>query len=319
MPMIDYPLDVLKAYQGISPLPSDFDEYWNASLEEMRSTESNLELIRSDFQVPFADCFDLYFTGVRQARIHAKFIRPKGSMAPYPAIIQFHGYTDYSGDWSEKLKYVAAGFAVFALDCRGQGGLSEDTGGVKGNTHHGHFIRGLKDEPQNLLFRHIFLDCAQLAELAMVMPEIDESRIGVYGGSQGGALALVCASLVPGIKKVVALYPFLSDFRRVWEMDLAEDAYKELRTYFRYFDPQHQNENEIFNKLGYIDVQNFANRIEGHVLFASGLMDKICPPSTQFATYNKILSTKDLVVYPDYAHELLPGFNDLAFNFLINM
>ena len=34
------------------------------------------------------------------------------------------------GDWQNKLSFVA-GFSVAALDCRGQGGLSEDIGGVK--------------------------------------------------------------------------------------------------------------------------------------------------------------------------------------------
>ena len=31
---------------------------------------------------------------------------------------------------------------VAAMDCRGQGGLSEDVGGVKGTTVNGHIIRG---------------------------------------------------------------------------------------------------------------------------------------------------------------------------------
>ena len=45
----------------------------------------------------------------------------------------FHGYTGDSGDWAEKLNYVGEGFP-FNVDCRGQGGLSEDVGGVTGNT-----------------------------------------------------------------------------------------------------------------------------------------------------------------------------------------
>ena len=57
----------------------------------------------------------------------------------------FHGYTGDSGDWADKLGYVLAGFTVAAMDCRGQAGLSEDKGGVNGNTLHGHIIRGLED------------------------------------------------------------------------------------------------------------------------------------------------------------------------------
>ena len=61
---------------------------------------------------------------------------------PYPAVLQFHGYGSNSGDWIDKLPYVAQGMTVAVLDCRGQGGLSEDPGGVPGTTQHGHFIRG---------------------------------------------------------------------------------------------------------------------------------------------------------------------------------
>ena len=48
-------------------------------------------------------------------------------------------------------------------------------------------------------------------------------------------------------------------------------------------------------------------------------MDKICPPSSQFAAYNKITSEKELVIYPDFGHEGLPGFNDRTFQFLARL
>ena len=125
---------------------------------------------------------------------------------------------------SSKLEYVARGYSIAGLDCRGQGGESEDSGGVKGNTLRGHIIRGLDDSPDNLLFRHIYLDTAQLAGLVMGMPEVDPRRVGVYGGSQGGGLTLACAALEPRVKLAAPTVPFLSDFKRVWELDLAKDA-----------------------------------------------------------------------------------------------
>jgi cephalosporin-C deacetylase len=102
-------------------------------------------------------------------------------------------------------------------------------------------------------------------------------------------------------------------------MDLASGAYEELRTFFRQFDPLHQREAEIFTNLGYIDNQHLAPRIRGEVLMATGLMDTICPPSTQFAAFNKITAPKDVILYPDFGHEGLPGVNDTIFNFLAGM
>jgi cephalosporin-C deacetylase len=313
------PLHELQKYTGINPRPADFDEYWERALAEMRAVDAQVELVPSSFQVPFADCFDMYFTGVRGARIHVKYIRPKQSAEPHPAVIMFHGYHGNAGDWYDKLGYAALGYSVFAMDVRGQGGLSEDTGGVKGRTIEGHIIRGLSDHPDQLLFRHIFLDCAQLAGLVMAMPEVDEQRVGVTGWSQGGALTIACAALEPRIKRLAPVYPFLSDYKRVWEMDLAKDAYAELRSYFRYFDPCHEREDEIFTTLGYIDIQHLAERIRGEVLMGVGLMDTICPPSTQFAAFNKIKSKKSTVIYPDFGHEHLPGLHDKIMQFMLGL
>jgi cephalosporin-C deacetylase len=51
----------------------------------------------------------------------------------------------------------------------------------------------------------------------------------------------------------------------------------------------------------------------------TSLMDTICLPSTQFAAYNRITAKKDVVIYPDFAHESLPGQLDRTFNFLQGM
>lgn len=319
MPLVDMPLHDLHRYKGRNPKPEDFDTYWIRALEELDAVEPDVELIPSKFQSPQAECFDLYFTGVRGARIYAKYVRPKQVDKPHPAVLQFHGYTGSSGDWADKLIYPSIGYAFASMDCRGQGGLSEDTGGVKGTTLRGHIIRGLDDHPDELLFRHIFLDTALLARIVMSFEEVDDARVGALGGSQGGALTLACASLEPRIKRLAPIFPFLCDYQRVWEMDLAKNAYEELRLFFRHHDPQHQREEEIFRKLGYIDLQHLVERIRGEVLFAVGLMDQVCPPSTQFAAYNKISSPKSLEIYPDFGHEGLPRMADKTFQFMLGL
>jgi len=320
MPLLfDLSWEKLQTYPGRNPKPADFDRFWDDGLREMEAVDPATELVPAKFQAPFAQCFDLYFTGVGGARVHAKLLRPKSAPAPHPAVLLFHGYTGSSGDWQDKLGLVGAGFTVAALDCRGQAGQSEDVGGVKGTTMRGQIIRGLSDEPRKLLFRQIFLDTAQLAKIVMAMPDVDPARVGATGGSQGGGLTLACAALCPAIKRAAPTFPFLSDYRRVWEMDQAKDAYQELRDYFRAFDPLHQREDEIFTRLGYIDVQHLAPRIRARVMMGVGLMDTICPPSTQFAAYNKITSEKSLRVYPDFGHENLPGHSDAVFEFLCGL
>ena len=319
MPLLDKPLHELKEYRGINPRPGDFDAYWDKALKELDATKPNVEMKPVDVLGNInAELFDLYFTGVGGARVYAKYLRPKGATKA-PAVLQFHGYSASSGDWSDKLNFVSQGFAVAALDCRGQGGLSEDNSQVVGNTREGHLIRGLDGPPEKLLYRQIFLDTAQLARIIMSQPEINPDRVASMGGSQGGALALVCAALEPRIRLTASVFPFLSDYRRVWEMDLAKDAYNDLKQYFRRFDPFHERSDEIFTKLGYIDIQFLAQRIKADVLMGITLMDNICPPSTQFATYNKIVSKKESLIFRDFGHEGLPIMSDRIFKFMMGL
>jgi cephalosporin-C deacetylase len=322
MPLtFDFPLEKLKTYQGINPRPADFDAYWDRALAEMHALDPRVELVKADFQAPFCECFHMYFAGVGGARVYAKLLRPRGPHVAkrHPAVLQFHGYSGHSGQWTEKLGYAAAGFTVAALDVRGQGGLSQDAGGVKGNTLKGHIIRGLDDAPDKLLFRQVYLDTAQLARIVMAMDDVDPARVGATGGSQGGGLTLACVSLEPRVKLAAPVYPFLSDYKRVWEMDQDKDAYAELKDYFRNFDPRHEREDEVFERLGYIDVQHLAPRIKAEVCMHVGLRDTICPPSTQFAAYNKVRSPKSMVLYPDFGHEGLPGINDAIFQFMMRL
>ena len=320
MPLIDMPLHELKQYQGRNERPADFDAYWQKAVAEMEALGTGCELIPAAFQAPGVDCFDLYFKGVGDARIYARLVRPKETRQQRPAVVQFHGYSGNGGSFSNLLRFAAVGFVAVAMDCRGQGGRSEDSGRVLGNTLQGHIIRGLDDpDPDKLYFRNVYLDTAQLARIVMAMPEVDAKRVAAFGGSQGGGLTLACAGLTPTLNRAAPHMPFLSDYRRVWEMDLAKDAYEELKQYFRRFDPQHQREAEVFTKLGYIDVQHLAHRITADIRMYTGLMDTVCPPSTQFAAYNKIVAEKSMAIYPDFAHEAYPEMDDDMLQFMLGM
>ena len=90
MPIVDMPLVELKEYQGLNPKPTDFDEFWDKSVAEMQALDPELELIPADFKAPNAECFDLYFTGMGGARIHAKYLRPTNAPSPHPGAALFH-------------------------------------------------------------------------------------------------------------------------------------------------------------------------------------------------------------------------------------
>jgi cephalosporin-C deacetylase len=315
MPLtFDMPFDELLTYQGSTPRPADFDEYWARALADLADQPADVEIIPAEFQTPYARCSHLWFTGTGGARVHAKLLRPVTPAGP--AVLEFHGYSGDSGDWVTKLPYVALGYTVAALDMRGQAGLSVDEIPVAGWSMASYLLRGIDDNPDNLLYRHLYLDTARLAQIVMALDGVDQNRVGATGFSQGGGLTLACAALEPRVKLAAPVYPFLSDYRRAWELDLETRPYDEITEYFRKRDPMHQREDEIFTRLGYVDVQHLAPRVLARTELTVSLNDYVCPPSTQFAAYNKLTCEKSYRLYPDFAHENLPGTNDAIYSLL---
>ena len=316
MPMIDMPLEKLYEYGGRNPRPADFDAFWERSLAELEALEPAPEFIPADFSSSVADAYDLYFTSVKGARLHAKLLKPKGVSGRMPAVLMFHGLSGDCGDWVSKIPYASEGFVVAALDTRGQGGCSQDVGSVYGTSYTTPFMRGFDGAPEELYGRDVFLDTVMLARVVTSLQYVDAGRVCATGGSQGGALTVACAALFPSLKLAAPVYPYMADYKRVWEMDLDKGAYEGIRYYFRHFDPRHERVDEIFTKLGYIDLQFLASRIRAKTLMGTGLMDTTCPPSTQFAIYNKMTCDKEVLIYPDFGHENLTGHSDVVFRFI---
>ena len=128
--------------------------------------------------------------------------------------------------------------------------------------------------------------------------EIDNSRIGVEGGSQGGGLSFATAALDNRIMFCAPDIPWLGDWVGYVEAaQWATDHYPELIEQFDglTFD-------DINRVLSYFDTMNLADRIKCPVLMSVGLQDSVCPPRNSFATYNEIRSKKQYRVYPFAGH-----------------
>ncbi|WP_405063480.1 acetylxylan esterase [Kribbella sp. NBC_01505] len=305
----DLSYDELLTYQGTNPRPADFDQFWEKALLELDGTDPEAEFADAvDFPLTTATAQHLYFTGTGGYRVHAKVIRPNEPTGP--AVLIFHGYGGEQPNWVDLLAYAARGYTVAALDVREQVGFRTVSQMANHFDLHSHLVHGLDAGPDGLLYKHVFLDTRRLADLIGALPEVDETRIATTGWSQGGGLSLVAAALTPSIKYVASVFPFLCDYQRTWDLNLDKGPYNEIVTWFKKRDPRHLRQDEVFNTLGYIDVQHLAPRIRAEVTLFIGLEDQTCPPSTQFAAYNRITSTKELRAYPDLGHDDLPGAHD---------
>ena len=306
----------MMSYTGMDAPPGDFEKFWAKRVQQLSQRSISYELIPSEFKTNGCTCSDLYFSSFDSSKIHCKMAMPDG-VDKAPVLFYFHGYKSSSMDWWHKAFWADRGFCIVAMDVRGQGGSSQDCATGFGSTAIGHLASGIEGDVDDMTFAKVYKDIICMVNLVCSFSFTDEQRIYVHGGSQGGALALVTAALFSNVRKAAVMYPFLSDFRRVYNLGAQGSAYEELIYIFRYGDPLHKCEDGYFRKLSYIDVKNFAPMIKADVLMATCLSDEICPASTQYAIFNRLVCPKRHVIYPDFGHENdLPGFLDECCGFL---
>ena len=332
-------IEALGDYHGSVPVPEDFDAFWAERMAEADAQPLEWELVAASeaaggadlspeavAQAP-CDLFDLWFRGMGGARLHAKYLVPTGELAltqvpegePFcgvPLVLQFHGYPGTSRSWLEQMSYVGMGMAILAFDCPGQGGPGNDVGGYEGTTVAGHIVAGLDGDPSGLYYVRCHQDIRILCRIVRELEGIDLGRVYVNGASQGGGLGIACAALNADlVSRAAILYPFLSDYRRVFELEADDIAYEGLRYYARWFDPAGIRTDEVFGKLAYIDSASFAHLVRAEVLFGTGLADIVCPPPTQCAVYNNLTCPKRRVLFPDFGHEEIQAFDDMIIDF----
>jgi cephalosporin-C deacetylase len=219
--------------------------------------------------------------------------------SPFPALAQYHGYSGSKVEPHNLLMWALQGYAVLSVDVRGQSGETSDPAHYPGGHVTGWMTMGILD-PADYFYRGVYVDCLRAVEFLGGRAEVDGARIGVMGGSQGGALTLAVAALSGRPALAMSDEPYLCHFRRA--VEIAErNPYLEISAYLK----KHPHRDvQVWRTLSYFDNLNLCDRISCPVLVSVGLDDRTCPPSTIYAIYNHLTcETKELGVYPYHDHE----------------
>ncbi|MDQ1171810.1 cephalosporin-C deacetylase [Microbacterium testaceum] len=305
MAHFDLPLSALETFRPDRDEPADFDAFWADTLAEARGLtwEPRFTPVGPvDSGVTGVDVDDVEFAGFGGHPIRAWLVRPRGVDGPLPCVVQYIGYNSGRGLAHQHTLLPAAGFAVLVMDTRGQGsgalpGATPDPVGSAPHTA-GRLTDGI-DDPAHAYYRRVFCDAVLAIDAARAHPAIDGARVSVWGGSQGGGIALAAAALSDGLRFAAIDFPFLSGIRRAVSITDAA-PYSELVTYLQ---TRRGDEEQVFRTLSYLDGVNFAARARVPALFSVGLMDAVCPPSTVFAAYNHYAGEKGIRVYSYNGHE----------------
>ncbi|GID31620.1 acetylxylan esterase [Paractinoplanes brasiliensis] len=300
--LTDLSPEQLATYRSSQTAPAGFDSFWAETLAEAAKHDIDVRLRGVTTHLKTISTYDVTFRGFAGQDVRAWLRVPAGATGPLPAVVQYVGYGGGRGHALENLLWASAGFAHLQMDTRGQGsgwslGATPDEAPSQPQVP-GVMTRGILD-PATYYYRRMFTDAVRAVDAARSLDVVDNSRIAVLGGSQGGGNALAVAGLRDDLAAAVAFVPFLCDFPRALQVTESY-PYKEIIDYL----VVHRTEVEqVRGTLAYFDGVNFASRATAPALFSAALRDTTCPPSTVYGAFHEYGGDKEIAVWEFNAHE----------------
>ena len=278
--------------------PADFAEYWQRAKKELAAVAPQYKMILIDslctsdsrlYRVEMRSLGNVLIRGWYSVPVQA---------GKYPTILHVQGYSsNVQPGWI----YRGPDFVSFGLNIRGHGNSRDNVN----PGFPGYLLYQLHDR-EMYIYRGAYSDCIRAVDFLFSRPEVDQSRVVVEGGSQGGALSFATAALNNDrIRLCVPNVPFLSDFHDYFKV--AAWPAGEFANWVKAH-PEVGWEG-VYRTLSYIDIKNLAPWVKAPVLMGSGLLDEVCPPHINFAAYNNLSVPKEYLVYPYSGHGLPAEFH----------
>jgi cephalosporin-C deacetylase-like acetyl esterase/poly(3-hydroxybutyrate) depolymerase len=266
----------------------DFGTFWNESLAELKRVDPQFEIVaRPDRSKNGIEVFEVSMHSLGDVRVRGWLEVPK-TEGPHPVVIRVPGYGQNMkpiGRWKDMI--------AFSFNPRGHGNSQQDVSGEPRD----YWVRGL-DDKNAYFYRGAYLDCVRAVEFVCSRDDVDQKRIAVWGGSQGGGFALATAALDSRVDYCVADIPFLCDWHNYFRLT----QWPEMNEWIA--EEENRTWENTLRTMSYFDTMNLCDRIKCPTLMGVGLQDQVCPPTTSFAAFNQISGRKSFRIYANRGHGL---------------
>ncbi len=168
-----------------------------------------------------------------------------------------------------------------------------------------YWTHGLESR-DSFYYLDVYTACSRCVDYLCSLPQWDGRNVGVTGGSQGGALAIVTAALNEKVTFCASFYPALCD--------VTGFLHGRAGGWPRYFDKyQLDIENEkAVETMNYYDVVNFGRSLHCPLFLSYGYADNTCSPTSVTALKNSITVPMTVEITPSSAHWRFEESNEMA-------
>jgi cephalosporin-C deacetylase len=300
----------LHKYSPDSTAPEDLDLFWKKTLDAAAQKPLNDRKEQWESYSPFMEVNKVVYEGFDQTPLHGWYLLPKFALAAagengLPCVVCFHGYSGSKGNPEDYSNWLMMGYAVFAVDVRGQNGETGNLLPQQFGMTKGWITQGLLD-PEQSYYQAFAVDGVKAIEWAALQPEVDPNRIVIAGGSQGGGLALLAGALSDKPWKIIA------DIPSMCHLDYGIfNSTGSLTEAAAFVSRNPDKLDQVLHTMSYFDMLNLHDRIQAPILMSVSLKDTVCMPETIFAVYNRLTGPKEIHVYPFLGHAVGPdGFRN---------
>ncbi|MVP01068.1 acetylxylan esterase [Paenibacillus lutrae] len=279
--------------------PESIDRFWDETLLKFKDKPLEAEAVQRETFMAGVDAYHVTFQGYDDTPLKGWFLVPSFlQKETYPCLVCFPGYTADKGIPERHASWLLQGFAVFALDVRGQGGETGNNLDYDAGTSVGWITQNILDK-ERCYYMAITIDAFKAVDWVMSRPEVNKDKIAVMGGSQGGGLSLITGALHDSVSLIIADIPNMCylDYGVLHSVGSLKEAADYVKR-----NPDRMS--TVLDTLAHFDIMNLAHRIRVPVRMSAGLKDMVCWPETIFAAYNRIVSEKHIDVHPFSGHEV---------------